>query len=190
MSINVNLLPKQEKETSFKWVLLLALVVMIGLISWMYMTVTNLTKERDIKQKQLLVVRAQTEKNEQNVPVQQAVSIKSFVDELETTKLPTVPLLKRLTSLLPGRGVYESFSYKEPSIIVLDIRFDEKQDAAFYYSRLQREKWVKHVKLTKLNAIELQDEEGMVQGMPRYVANFEIELQSEQLKLLKQEGNS
>ncbi|UOY92627.1 hypothetical protein MUG87_00295 [Ectobacillus sp. JY-23] len=188
MSINVNLLPKQEKETSSKWVLLLAVVVMIGLISWMYMQVTKLTKERDITQKQLLVVRAQAEKNEQEVSVPQGISIKSLVDELETTKLPTVPLLKHLTVLLPGRGVYESFSYKEPGVIVLDIRFDEKQDAAFYYSRLQTEKWVKYAKLTKLNAIELQDEEGAVQGMPRYVANFEIKLQPEQLKLLKQEG--
>jgi type IV pilus assembly protein PilN len=195
MTVNINLLPKRERETSSSAVLLVIfLIILFGISGWMYYKIQNINKETEAAEKQLLVAKVQSEQRgnmgNADKAQQSAKQLAQSIQKLENEQTNIALLLQKITSFLPARGVFQTFSYKEPGTIVLEIRFDEKKDAAYFYSRLQKEKWVEQASLSSLKAIEISDEQGNQAGMPRYIAHYEIIIKQDKVKALEKEGDS
>ncbi|WP_028399376.1 PilN domain-containing protein [Ectobacillus panaciterrae] len=193
MVANINLLPKREKETSSSLILVVTfLAVLLAGGGWMYYKINSINEEAAAVKKQLLVAKVQTEQHTANaVQSQQAAEqLVQGLKKLEADQVKTVPLLKKTTSFLPARGVFQAFSYKETGIMIIEIRFDDKSAAAYFYSRLQEEDWVQEAKLSSLKAIEVQDEQGKAAGMPRYLAHYEITVKRDKAKALEKEEKS
>lgn len=206
MLIEINLLP--QKEAKSRSLLLLAIVSIVILLIggffayWLNHSykekLTNL--ENQISTTEQLVI------NEQ----QKIVSYESSNSllELENTvkwakdyPLKTVPVLNKLTALLPERGFIQNFTYEESGVVKFSVQFEMSREAAYYLNSLLESDWVNEAKLNSLDAVTGfydrqfgQSEDGPDESeiknekyVPRYLGEFEIELNKE---ILKSQANS
>ncbi|MFX3623029.1 MAG: hypothetical protein ACE3JP_03025 [Ectobacillus sp.] len=192
MQANINLLPRREKETSPVRILLavLLIVTLVG-SGWTYLAIKKTETEITDVKKQLLLAKVEMKRSQMEGTGMQAneaaARLKQALKQTEEGRLKTVPVLKKITSFLPGRGVFQSFSYQEPGIFIVEVRFDEKRDAAYYYNRLLEENWIAKAKLSYLKAIEIQSGQGSEAGMPRYIARYEFTVKRDEVKSLEKE---
>lgn len=198
MLIEINLLPqKKAKNKSLFWLAIISsIILLIGglLIFYLYRSFEN----------KLTSIEQQISTTEQLVLLQQekvvAYKTSNSFSELETTvewakeyPLKTVPVLKKLTALLPERGFIQSFTYEETGIINLTVQFETSREAAYYLNSIQESDWVTTAKILNLDAVigffdktfgEEMDESKIKNEkyVPRYLAEFEITLNRDVLK--------
>lgn len=192
MIANINLLPQREKKTNSSAVIavLCTVVLLVGSM-WMYTAAKEAENEKIALENQLMVLKTKTEqlpKAEETTAIS-GKALEQMVKTVQEQQVKTVPLLKKITSFLPARGVVQTLSYQEQSKLVLEIRFDEKRDAAYFYNRLMGEAWAQETVLSFLKAVEVRDQQGNVQGIPRYLAHYEIKLNASEIKQLEKEEN-
>jgi hypothetical protein len=219
MLVEINLLPKKEPKKYGFIILSSLLVILILLASAFYyyqIHTTNLKIQNVDKQMSILrkISEQQSEKLNKNEAASSLNLLNSGIEWAEANRVITIPVMKKLTSLLPERGFIQSFKYEESEIITLKVQFDTTSEAAFYLDRLNKEKWIRESTLIKLNAESENEAEGnsvpknssetAVQSnfdteadtngsssktseiLPRYIGEFHVELDIGELnKMLK-----
>lgn len=201
MLVEINLLP--QKEAKNKSLLLLAIIsIVILLIGGFFAYWFNRSFENKLASlEQQISTTEQLVANEQQKVV--AYESSNSLADLENTvkwatdyPLKTVPVLKNLTTLLPERGFIQSFTYEELGVVKIGIQFETSREAAYYLNSLLESDWVHEAKLNQLDAVtgfydrtfgesddgpdesELKNEK----YIPRYLAEYEVELNRDVLK--------
>lgn len=201
MLVEINLLP--QKEAKNKSLLLLAIIASVILliggffVYWLNRSYENklASLENEIATTEQLVAAEQ-----QKVYNYEA---SSSLSELENTvqwaydyPLKTVPVLEKMTSLLPERGFIQSFTYEEIGTVQFSVQFETSREAAFYLNSLLEANWVKDAKLNNLDAVtgfydrtfgesdDGPDESDLKNEkyIPRYLAEYEVGLDIDTLK--------
>lgn len=96
----------------------------------------------------------------------------------ERYPLKSVPLLQALTKQLPERGFVMNVTYSDRTKMTMVVQFDAPEEAAYYLDRLEKVRMVKNVKLVNVAAnSETSGEPEDHQVVPRYMAQYELELQ-------------
>lgn len=194
MLVDINLLPKKEKRNPrfFIYLILLLLIAAVAgvLFYWQYSIQKESVQRID---KQILQVREATATVEQNILNTQSSSnsiteLHRVIDWADSFPIDTVFLLQNLTTLLPDRGFFDEFVYKEDASIELTIQFDTTRQAANYLTGLTKSNLIASANLVSVKS----DESGKTEDsnidedtssyLPRYLAVYNIVLNQEALK--------
>ena len=203
MLIEINLLP--EKETKKKSLLVLVIIsIGILLIGGSALFFLNKTYNNKIERLQ-----GQIATTEELVAIQQQKMLtyesSDSLAQLEKTvewanqyPIKTVPIIKKLTELLPQRGFIRTFNYDESATVTFTVQFETSREAAYYLNHLQSSPWIETAVLKSVNAETQffdrqigQDESDETKlknekYVPRYVADFEVTLNK---NVIKEEEN-
>lgn len=204
MLVEINLLP--QKETKNKSLLLLAIIAVVLLLSGGFFAFwLNHMTEKD-----LAFLDQQISTAEQLISIEQdklvaydssqsAVELEKTVEWASDYPLKTVPLLQKLTALLPERGFIQTFSYDEAGHVDVTIQFESNREAAFYLNALLETDWVAEANITNLVAVtqfydKTTEQETMDNRLknekyvPRYVGEYEITFNRSVLQAESSEG--
>ncbi|WP_379969040.1 hypothetical protein [Ectobacillus sp. sgz5001026] len=195
MVANINLLPKQQKEGSSSRILILILsIVFLGLGAATYVKMQQINSQTTDLSKQLAVAKVKVETQQKTAASTTSTvtgaDLEKSAKALADGQIKLLPVLIKMTSFLPGRGVFVSFVYKDPNTITTEIRFDDKQAAAYYFSRLGSEPWIQEAKLSSIKAQDVQSQNQQVTSnpTPRYIAQYVLVVNKDKVKELEKEG--
>ncbi|PLS16860.1 hypothetical protein CVD28_14485 [Bacillus sp. M6-12] len=217
MLVEINLLPKKERKKAgyFLLILLLSLLMLgaIGLVYWQY---SNQNNEIETLENQIQTTKQIIASEEQKLIEQEdtdsVAELNRMVKWAETYPIETVRVLRHLISLLPERGFFLTFDYKEDSVVGLSVQFDTSVEAAYYLKKLTDSEWVLNASMVSLTTAAAQNESSeqnvnetvIIPGkstneaklpndpyLPRYVGQYEIHLDNEFIKetASKEENN-
>jgi Tfp pilus assembly protein PilN len=162
MLVEINLLPQKEPK-KFNILYLSTIIVIFVLVGGIYYWQIQ-TAKTDVEalDEQITATKKITEKEESKANVtevsQSSNTLKTAVDWARDYPVPTIPVMKELTSLLPGRGFIQSFAYAEAGTVTLTVQFDSSREAAFFLNSLKASEWIKDASLSSLNAVEKKEE--------------------------------
>lgn len=186
MLVDINLLPKKEKRNPRFFIYLILLVILAlaagVLFYWQYSLQTVRIKSMD---KQILQVRDATATVEQNLINTQksgssVTELHRVIEWADTFPIDTVFMLQQLTSLLPERGFFDEFTYKEDGSIKLTIQFDATRQAANYLTELTKSNLITSANMDSVKSDEPgKDEDASLDEntgpyLPRYLAVYTI----------------
>lgn len=198
MLVDINLLPQKEtkNKTLLVFTIILVAILLLGVfvIFWLYRGYDN--QLMDINQRIAsteAVISTEQQKQLASKESNSVDQLKRTVEWAKAFPLKTVPILDKVSSLLPDRGFIKTFKYKDPGIIVLTVQFDESKEAAYYLSSLLDSKWISNAKINSLKAVnEFYDkkmnanyDENHIKNekyIPRYEGEFEITLNQTVIK--------
>jgi type IV pilus assembly protein PilN len=201
MLVEINLLPQKEAKNKSLLVLLIifSAILLIGgfFVYWLSRNYEN----------KLMHIEEQLVATEQMVLTEQekilSYESSSSLTELGNTvqwaqdyPIKVIPILKKLTTLLPERGFIQKFTYEDTGIINFTVQFETSRDAAYYLNSLLESNWLIQAKLNNLEAVtgfydrafgEPDDgpDESKLDNekyIPRYVAEYELEVNREVFK--------
>lgn len=191
MLVDINLLPQTEKKRSWGLVTFitgLAVIIAIVVATWFYYQsqldkVDVLKSELDANQKlrQTYESQANTQELTPTAELEQAVTW------AETNRKETYLLLDEITSLLPERGFLQNFSYEATGTVSLTVQFDSTRQAADFLNHLQASSFIKNCDLESVSTSDLENDTEMNldvnkdEELPRYIANYTMELDLEAL---------
>jgi Tfp pilus assembly protein PilN len=162
MLVEINLLPQKEpKKFNILYLstIIVIFVIVGGIYYWQIQTAKTDVEALD---KQITATKKITEKEESKANVNEASqssnTLKIAVDWARDYPVPTIPVMKELTSLLPERGFIQSFAYAEAGTVTLTVQFDSSREAAFFLNSLKDSEWIKDASLSSLNAVEKKEE--------------------------------
>ncbi|OEH91458.1 hypothetical protein [Bacillus solimangrovi] len=191
MLVDINLLPKKEKKnySQILFLILFIIIIVIGAILFFlkYQFVTSEIEEKDailidieisietVQQKQLTKETGNT-----------ALQLQKAIDWVEDVPIPTVFFMDHIVSLLPERGFFLNYNYSDTGNVSLNVQFDTKLQVSYYLKELKQSEYIKQVTLTNISASFKEGTEGSMltkeSYVPRYLANFELELDTEKLR--------
>ncbi|MCQ6273520.1 hypothetical protein JMM81_00840 [Bacillus sp. V3B] len=199
MLVDINLLP--EKDTKNKSLLLLAIIsVAILLIDGFFVFWLNRTYENKIAsiEQQIASTEALVELEQQKMTSYESsdslTQLEQTVEWAKQYPIKTVPVLNKLTELLPERGFIQTFNYEETGRVNVRVQFESTREAAYYLNTLLKSDWIEDAKLKNIDAEtgfydkQLGDsevDETLLKNekyVPRYVANFDITLSKNAIK--------
>ncbi|AMQ21328.1 fimbrial protein [Geobacillus thermoleovorans] len=182
MIAEINLLPKKETRQSIRLVLLFgaALLLLAGLV--LYWLIERADHRQAVLESELKQVRAEQSvlaaKTKQADEQKEREELTKAVTWAERYPLKSVPLLQALTKQLPERGFVMNVTYSDRTKMTMVVQFDAPEEAAYYLDRLEKVRMVKNVKLVNVAAnSETSGEPEDHQVVPRYMAQYELELQ-------------
>ncbi len=192
MLAEINLLPRRERRNIASYVIggiLLAMLLVGGM--WFYLTMQQMKEDVRTMEKELLIAKTevlQAQKDRADTTsLQASAKLEQAVKDAEKQHIKMVPVMAKVTSFLPERGMVQEFSYAETGIFTIQIQFDQRRDAAYFYKRLMDETWVKNVKLSVIEARDVADGKGNSLGLPRYLASYEVTVNKEKVRKLEKE---
>lgn len=183
MIVEINLLEEKEKRNIVPFmiafigiILLLATVIVIGLQKQsLEAKQENIQQEiHGVQKKQSeyqAVLRDETQSDRKQL--QQAV------EQVEESVFPSVSLLERMISLLPERGYFERYIYTKNNNLQLVVRFDSLQEVAAYTNTLLQEESIQNVELGNITTEQLNEQYDPLEYRPRYIANYEVDIDEE-----------
>lgn len=201
MLVEINLLPQKEEKNKSLLLLVISLIVIL-LIGGTFAYLLNRTyssklssMEKQITTNEKLVALEQ-EKMIAKENANSYTELENTVKWAEEYPIKTVPMLQKLTALLPERGFIQTFNYVNTGIVQVGIQFESSREAAYYLSSLQESNWVKDSKLLSVDAItSFYDKKFGDSGkeidksklknetyLPRYLSQYEITLNIDVLK--------
>jgi Tfp pilus assembly protein PilN len=157
MLVEINLLPQKEPK-KFGFIIVIALLISLFLLAFaFYFWQIHLTKNTiastnsQITTTQKVAANLANKKNnaESSNSVSQLTSVLKWADE---NRIPTIPVMRQLTSLLPKRGYIMSFTYQETGTVLLTVQFDSVNEAASYLDSLNSSSWIAEASITSLTA--------------------------------------
>lgn len=157
MLVEINLLPKKDPK-KFGFILLFALIiVLVILTAAFYLWQIHVTKLNiQSTQKQISQVEKATANQSKyataSIPPNSVDRLKNGINQMNNLRIPTIPVMVQLTSLLPERGFIQSFQYAGNGIVTLTVQFDTESEAAYYLASLNQSKWVEAASLASLMA--------------------------------------
>jgi len=192
MLVDINLLP--QKEAKNKSLLTLAIVFssifLIGIVITVVLNNSYNSKLAELENQITLTEQLVEIEQQKIVAYQSSNSISDTVKWAQSYPLKTVPILKNLTTILPERGFIQSFTYEESGSVRLTVQFEMSREAAYFLNSLLESNWVTNAKLNSLDTVtndtfsETGDNKDELTGnyIPRYLGQYEIELNQEVLK--------
>jgi Tfp pilus assembly protein PilN len=162
MLVEINLLPEREHKNLAFLIVLSSIIAVILLGGVIYVlqgqSVKNQMKTID---RQISVVKKLIDKNKSHT---ETTSANNSASQLENAvkwandyPIQTIPVMRKLTSLLPERGFIQSFGYTEDGTVMLSVQFDSSRDAAYFLSNLTNSQWIEDVSLNSLTAQAVKD---------------------------------
>lgn len=189
MLVEINLLPKKNKNRfhfSILFTILLCLAVVGGtLISLKYFELKQ--EYRNVKQNLIMTKKLyelEGEKQQNSEKPEAVIELEHAVEWAEEFPISTVFMMKQITALLPERGFIISFEYRDDNVVHIFAQFDTNREVAFYLKNLTGSKYIHKATLLQVNTVDNQ--ESIEEMLPRYNAEFELQLNSD---VLKEEGN-
>jgi type IV pilus assembly protein PilN len=186
MLVDINLLPKREVRNSTRYIIggFILLILILGSIL-LFLTLQSYNTKIEETERQIssvqTIIKAEQENIKSPKDINSTQMLKDAVTWAEKYPLPTMDILSDFIKLLPQRGFIESLSYQESGLMTLTVRFDTIRDAAYYLKYVKAAEGVNDVTLHSIasnNLIEAAD----VNVLPRYSANYEINLKKEYYK--------
>lgn len=199
MLVEINLLPEKEaKKKSLLVLIIISIVILfIGGVTLFFLNRMYESKIASIEQ--------QIKTTEELVAIeqQQMVSYESSdsVDQLQQTvdwasqyPVKTIPILNKLTELLPERGFIRTFNYEETGTVQFSVQFESSREAAYYLNNLHSSDWFETASLNSVNAEthfydkqigQTEPDETKLKNekyVPRYIADFEVTLNKNVIK--------
>lgn len=157
MLVEINLLPEREPR-KFALVLILSsmLAIMIlvgGVYVWQGYSVKNEITSLD---RQITMTKKITDK-ENNITETAATSssinqLKNAIDWASKYPIQTIPIMRKLSALLPERGFIQNFGYSEAGTVTLSVQFDSAREAAYFLNSLNDSGWIEEASLNSLTA--------------------------------------
>ncbi|WP_043934233.1 PilN domain-containing protein [Bacillus sp. EB01] len=198
MLIDINLLPK-KKQASKKiltstFVLALLFIVAGGALFWQ---VSSLKTDVAVVENRIdttkKLIELEQKKTTELTSEDSASKLDQSVVWAEEYIVPSVPVMREFTSLLPERGFIQTFAYQETGALSLTVQFDTSREAAYYLNRLNESEWVKEAMLSNLTATQQVGEQATDTALnldndkeeeilPRYQGQFEIKLNMDTVK--------
>ncbi|WP_059171287.1 PilN domain-containing protein [Bacillus sp. FJAT-27445] len=207
MLIDINLLPKKERKSSGIIFTALAFTVLFlaagGFLYWQTTTLKNdiaVVENRIDTTKKIAAL--EEEKAIEIISANSASQLEQAIEWAEQYTVPSVPVMKEFTSMLPERGFILTFGYQETGELALTVQFDSSREAAYFLNRLNESKWVEEADLSSLSAAQTEQESANVDGtlqaaanssntefLPRYTGQFQITLNKDVVKAeIRSEG--
>ncbi|WP_053367283.1 PilN domain-containing protein [Bacillus sp. FJAT-27245] len=200
MLIDINLLPKKERKSSgiiFTGLAFALLFLAVGgFLYWQTTTLKNdiAVVENRIETTKKIAALEEAKANEV-ISADSASKLQQSIEWAEQYTIPSVPVMKEFTSLLPERGFILTFAYQETGELALTVQFDSSREAAYFLNNLNGSKWVKEADLSSLSAAETEQDKaaggtGAIQAaastseefLPRYTGQFQITLNKDVIK--------
>ncbi|RDU35048.1 hypothetical protein DRW41_19910 [Neobacillus piezotolerans] len=206
MLIDINLLPKKERKSSgiiFTSLAFAALFLAVGgFLYWQGATLKNeiAVVENRIDTTKKIAALEERKANEV-VSADSAFKLSQGIEWAEQYTIPSVPVMKEFTKMLPERGYILTYAYQETGQLALTVQFDSSREAAYFLNRLNKSNWVKDADLSSLSAAgngeeQIADATGAVKAasslnkkeyLPRYTGQFQITLNKDVIKTAIQE---
>ncbi len=199
MLVDINLLPQKEKKSLQSQVLIIILFILfVGATSWIgidyYLTSSELAqKETALEQEKKLVEVQQQQLQGQNKNQTTIVPLMEKIDYVRAKDIEAVALLQHIVALLPERGYFLKYEYKDRSTISIEARFDTLEETSHYLYELTNSKYLTQASIESMettNFEELAAGEDMTQFegfLPRYHAQYKLKFNHELIKELKGE---
>ncbi len=184
MLVEINLLPQKQKKSIFIFliagIVLFTFLVLFAIGYFIYdnkqQSLKNVESEleltvslREIEEKKL------TESKE----VDSFSQLMTKIDWITKQKISLVFLLNHLVSLLPERGYFMNYQASDEGTVTINVQFDTPREAANYLHELNQSPYIAKASLESLSTQEVNDEEmsdERFRYLPRYIANFNIEI--------------
>jgi type IV pilus assembly protein PilN len=198
--VDINLLPQNEKR-SRRWLYVVIGVLSVGILAVMILLILagTIGKDVDVLTAELQSTKQLRAEKEQSISDFESsdawVQLESAVSWAESYPIDTVPVLEHLVELLPERGFLKEFTYAEDGRIQLSIQFDTSSEAAYYLTHLIESKYIQDATLSSLatESISENDSQSAVNTetiLPRYLGQFEITLNRNEIKKMETEESS
>ncbi|WP_201713642.1 PilN domain-containing protein [Rossellomorea arthrocnemi] len=200
MLVDINLLPQNEKR-SRRWLYVVIGVLSVGILAVMILLILagTIGKDVDVLTAELQSTKQLRAEKEQSISDFESsdawVQLESAVSWAESYPIDTVPVLEHLVELLPERGFLKEFTYAEDGRSQLSIQFDTSSEAAYYLTHLKESKYIQDATLSSLatESISENDSQSAVNTetiLPRYLGQFEITLNRNEIKKMETEESS
>jgi type IV pilus assembly protein PilN len=195
MLVDINLLPRKERK-NLSIILMIVVVLFFSITASIlfYLQYNHVQSNIQTLQTKLEQTKAEHLELKQNlsnyVESDALKELDQIIQWAEKDKIYTVPLLKKLTMLLPERGFITEFQYDNGNITV-EVQFDTTREAAYYLKALTDDEFIENVTLLNVASSPLDEaqSEQIEQPLPRYIATYEIVLNQEALRQ-KEKGGS
>jgi type IV pilus assembly protein PilN len=191
MLIDINLLPeKQKKNYTFILVLVILLVTGAALATFLFFKNEQIHQKSEQMQKQIQdtkILRAIQEKKLEDYASSSAITeLNEAISWTEELPIPAVTLIRHLSELLPERGYVLNFNYSDAGAVNLTVQFDTSREAAYYLKSLKDSAFIESVNLSSI-VTSSNDDSTAVKSLtsfllPRYIAQFELQLNKAALK--------
>jgi type IV pilus assembly protein PilN len=191
MLVDINLLSDKERDRPAFVVAAIALILfgLVTAIVFYFLGNTYSNKQQVLAAQSAEVVSQQAAIQEQMVTtaaLSDTQKLQKTVEWAEAYQYDTLPLIRELTSLLPERGFFLSFSFSTSNQVTITTQFDTSRDTAFYLTQLKASDMITDVVLSSVSYQPLTEEaveetDGTVteaepteEIMPRYLASYAI----------------
>jgi type IV pilus assembly protein PilN len=160
MLVEINLLPKKEQKrrTLLGLSILVSILFIAVVVSTFLLSRTYDTKIKSLD-KQLASVKQTLEKKDKGKAEEinknyndSYANLESAVAWAEGYPIKTVPILRKLISLLPESGRLQTFQYSEVGTVNISVQFETSREAAIYLRSLLDCNWLSETKLRTLTA--------------------------------------
>ncbi|MED1862410.1 hypothetical protein P4V41_02890 [Fictibacillus nanhaiensis] len=200
MLVDINLLPVKEKKSLTSAILIIALVtMMIGSFTWIgldyYVSTSTLQEKESILQQEKLLVQTEQKKQDQLNLVIDSAPLVEKIEYIRGKKIAAKDLLNHLVALLPERGYFMKYEYKDRTSIVIEAQFDTLADTTHYLHELTNSPFLASASIENMETTNFEEvEEGKDMTafeniLPRYRGQYKIEFQKEKILELKGEEN-
>lgn len=181
MIAEINLLPKKETRQPVRLILLLGAALLLLAAFGLYWLIERADHRQAVLEAELKKVRAEQSmlaaKTKQADEGKEREELAKAVEWAQRYPLKSVPLLRALAKQLPERGFVMNVAYSDQSKMTMVVQFDAPEEAAYYLDRLENVKLIKKAKLISVAASQQADDgSGDYQVVPRYMAQYELEL--------------
>lgn len=179
MLVDINLLPEKVKERSTLLITTL-IILSAALLSWLLFWIfSNVLEDKTVAvQAQIdAVQQRQNGIREELTPTTlttEKTQLLKTVEWVQHFQYETVPLLSALIYELPRRGFFRQFEFTAPNEAVVEIQFDQSEDAAYYMTSLKESPFVTSVTLESVLSEKMTEEISTTAILPRYVASYRI----------------
>lgn len=191
MLVDINLLAEKERGRPVFILSAISLILLGFIVGLVFYFVGNSYENRQqilaVKSADIVSQQASIQdKLLQSEALSDTQQLQKTVEWAETYQYDTLPLIRKLTSLLPERGFFMNFSFSSPSEALINVQFDTSREAAFYLTQLKSSEMITSVNLSTLSYQPLAEVsanqtegattevESISSVMPRYVASYAI----------------
>ncbi|WP_270179455.1 hypothetical protein [Alkalihalobacillus sp. CinArs1] len=191
MLIEINLLPKKTRR-SFSFIYIPISVAMVLLITFIIFLVNanQLNNEQaELEQKlersnELLSV---MQGNDSEI-VSSADTLQQYVTWLDSIEFSTVKLLDDLVARLPERGFFMEYAFDGDETVTVTVQFDQMKEVSQYLNALNESVNVTSASVLTVQTAQLTEEtEEDSRILPRYVTDYEIVINKENLRAEEEE---
>ncbi|MGO4888575.1 PilN domain-containing protein [Anaerobacillus sp. MEB173] len=191
MLVDINLLPKRLRTSSFLIVLLgvfvLIWLLMLTVFMFVYFDLRGDIEAAEVRKAQLIEQRLELEQQQASTVGRHNVTLQEAVEHIEKLTVPTTILIDDLMNCLPDHAYLSTFSYNN-GLAAIQTQFETLEDISLYVTQLTESPFLVDVKVNTITSFEFDwEDEGNHSVIPRYDVNFTLEVdRGELVKGLKQ----